>query len=81
MTAPTQRIELITRGERRRHGSIEEKQAILAESLEPEVRPAEVICRHGITSGQLYSWRHQPAQRFRQIFRRLQGQHFSLCCS
>jgi transposase len=52
MTAPTQRIELITRGERRRRWSIEEKQAIVAESLEPEIRPAEVIRRHGITSGQ-----------------------------
>jgi transposase len=63
MTARTQRIELITRGERRRRWSIEEKQAIVAESLEPEVRPAEVIRRHGITSGQLYSWRHQLARR------------------
>lgn len=63
MTAPTQRIELITRGERRRRWSIEEKQAIVAESLEPETRPAEVIRRHGITSGQLYSWRHQLARR------------------
>lgn len=63
MTAPPQRIELITRGERRRRWSIEEKQAIVAESLEPETRPAEVIRRHGITSGQLYSWRHQLARR------------------
>ena len=63
MTAPTQRIELITRGERRRRWSIEEKQAIVAESLEPGTRPAEVIRRHGITSGQLYSWRHQLARR------------------
>jgi len=63
MTAPTQRIELITRGERRRCWSIEEKQAIVAESLEPGTRPAEVIRRHGITSGQLYSWRHQLARR------------------
>ena len=63
MTAPTQRIELITRGERRRRWSIEEKRTIVAESLEPEVRPAEVIRRHGITSGQLYSWRHQLARR------------------
>jgi transposase len=63
MTAPTDRIELITRGERRRRWSIEEKRAIVAESLEPGIRPAEVIRRHGITSGQLYSWRRQLARR------------------
>lgn len=63
MTAPTQRIELITRGERRRRWSIEEKRAIVAESLEPGIRPAEIIRRYGITSGQLYSWRHQLARR------------------
>jgi len=33
MTAPTQRIEVITRGERRRRWSIEEKREIVAESL------------------------------------------------
>jgi len=63
MTAPTQRIELITRGERRRRWSIEEKRAIVAESLEAGTRPAEVIRRHGITSGQLYSWRQQLVRR------------------
>ena len=63
MTTPTQRIELITRGERRRRWLIEEKRAIVAESLEPGTRPAEVIRRHGITSGQLYSWRRQLARR------------------
>jgi hypothetical protein len=31
MTAPTQRIEVITRGERRRRWSIEEKREIVAE--------------------------------------------------
>lgn len=63
MTAPMGRIEVITRGERRRRWSIEEKRAIVAESLEPGIRAAEVIRRHGITSGQLYSWRHQLARR------------------
>ena len=63
MTAPTERIEVITRGERRRRWSIEEKRAIVAESLEPGTRPAEIIRRHGITSGQLYSWRHQLVRR------------------
>jgi transposase-like protein len=57
MTARTQRIELITRGERRRRWSIEEKREIVAESQRPGVRPSEIIQRHGITSGQLYAWR------------------------
>ena len=39
MTAPTQRIEVITRGERRRRWSIEEKREIVAESLGTGVRP------------------------------------------
>jgi hypothetical protein len=57
MTAPMQRIEVITRSERRRRWSIEEKREIVAESLGSGVRPSEVIQRHGITSGQLYAWR------------------------
>ena len=59
MTAATQRIEVITRGERRRRWSIEEKREIVAESLGAGVRPSEVIHKHGITSGQLYAWRQQ----------------------
>jgi hypothetical protein len=38
MTAPAQRIEVITRGERRRRWSIEEKREIVAESLGIGVR-------------------------------------------
>jgi transposase len=63
MTAPAQRIEVITRGERRRRWSIEEKREIVAASLQPGVRPSEIIQRHGITSGQLYAWRQQLARR------------------
>lgn len=63
MTAPLQRIEVITRGERRRRWPIEEKRAIVAASLEPGTRPAEIIRRHGITSGQLYAWRQQLTRR------------------
>ena len=63
MTARTQRIELITRGERRRRWSIEEKREIVAESLRPGVKPSEIIHRHGITSGQLYAWRQQLTRR------------------
>jgi transposase len=63
MTAPPQRIEVITRAERRRRWSIEEKREIVAESLGPGVRPIEIIHKHGITSGQLYAWRQQLARR------------------
>jgi len=54
-----QRIEVITGGERRRRWSVEEKQAIVAESLEPNVSIAGVARKHGIGTGQLYGWRHQ----------------------
>ena len=59
----TQRIEVITRGERRRRWSIEEKREIVAESLAPGVGPSEVIRKHGISSGQLYTWRQQLTHR------------------
>jgi transposase len=63
MTVPMQRIEVITRGERRRRWSIEEKREIVAASLQPGVRPSEIIQLHGITSGQLYAWRQQLTRR------------------
>ena len=50
-------IELITRGEPRRRWSIEQKQAIAAESLIPGVSPTAVARRYGISSGLLYTWR------------------------
>jgi transposase len=59
MSARAQRIEVITRGERRRRWSVEEKQAIVAESLEPSVSIAGIARKHGIGTGQLYGWRHQ----------------------
>jgi len=59
MSAGTQRIEVITPGERRRRWSAEEKQAIVAESLEPNVSIAAIAGQHGIGTGLLYNWRHQ----------------------
>ena len=52
-------------GERRRHRSWPEalKREIVAASLQPGVRPSEIIQRHGITSGQLYAWRQQLTRR------------------
>jgi len=59
MSARPQRIEVITRGERRRRWSAADKQAIVAESLEPHVSIAGIARKHGIGTGQLYGWRHQ----------------------
>jgi transposase len=63
MSTRTQRVEVITRGERRRRWSIEEKREIVAESLAPGVAPSEVLRKHGISSGQLYTWRQQLTRR------------------
>jgi transposase len=52
-------VELITRGERRRRWSTEQKQDIVAESLEPGTTPTEVARKYAISSGLLYGWRQQ----------------------
>ena len=59
MGAQIQRIEVITRTEKRRRWSAEEKQAIVAESIAGAASITAVARRHGIGTGQLYSWRHQ----------------------
>jgi transposase len=59
MSTHPQRIEVITRGERRRRWSVEEKQAIVAESLAPNASIMAIARRYGIGTGQLYGWRHQ----------------------
>ena len=53
MSARSQRVEVITRGERRRRWSVEQKREIAAESLEPGVSPITVARRYGISSGLL----------------------------
>ena len=63
MSARTQRIEVITRGERRRRWSIEQKREIAMESLQPGASPILVARRHGISSGQLYTWRRHLLER------------------
>ena len=52
-------IEVITRGERRRVWTLEQKREIVAESLGPELTPTEIARKHGISSGLLYGWRRQ----------------------
>ena len=53
------RVEIITRGERRRRWTPEQKRDIVAESYGPDLTPTEVARKHGISSGQLYTWRHE----------------------
>jgi transposase len=57
-SARNARIELITRGERRRRWTIEQKQTIAAQSLAPGASSTEVARQYGISSGQLAA---QPA--------------------
>ena len=52
-------IEVITRGERRRSWTREQKREIVAESLGSELTPTEVARKYAISSGQLYTWRQQ----------------------
>src|SRR5271170_7977798 len=52
-------IEIITRGERRRSWTVEQKREIVAESFGAELTPTEVARKHAISSGQLYTWRHE----------------------
>src|SRR6201996_4824131 len=53
------RLEIITRGERRRRWTVEQKREIVAESYGAGLTPTEVARKHGISSGQLYTWRHE----------------------
>lgn len=57
-SAPIERVEVITRGARRRW-SMTEKRAIVAESLVPGAVGAAICRRHEISSGQLSTWRRQ----------------------
>jgi transposase len=59
MSTRPQRIEVITRGERRRRWSLAEKQAIVAESYAPHITITAIARKHGIGTGLLYGWRHQ----------------------
>jgi transposase len=51
--------EVLTGPERRRRWSLEEKLRILAQSVAPGSSPTLVCRLHGISSGQLYTWRRQ----------------------
>lgn len=59
MSAPRQRIEVITGVERRRRWSLDRKRAIVLESQRPGVSVLAIARKHGIGTGQLYSWRRR----------------------
>jgi len=52
-------VEVLVRADRRRRWSAERKREIVAESLEAGCKPGEVARRHGISTGQLYTWRRE----------------------
>ncbi|HEV2038971.1 MAG TPA: transposase [Casimicrobiaceae bacterium] len=53
------RVEVITRGERRRTWTPEQKREIVAESLGQGLTAAEVARKYGVSTGLLYTWRQQ----------------------
>src|ERR1700733_5005646 len=63
ISAPRPRIEVITGVERRRRWSWDQKRAIVEESLAPHASAAAIARRHGIGTGQLYTWRRQLLKR------------------
>jgi transposase len=52
-------VEVLSRAERRRSWTLEQKREIVSESLGSELTPTEVARKHGISTGQIYTWRHQ----------------------
>jgi transposase-like protein len=58
MSASVQRVEVITRAERRRRWSTEEKQALVAESFTPGASATAAARKYGIGTGLLCKWRH-----------------------
>ena len=52
-------VEVLVRADRRRRWSAERKREIVAASLEAGCKLGEVARRHGISTGQLYTWRRE----------------------
>src|SRR5271165_6366134 len=59
MSARSGRVEILSGTERRRSWTLKEKREIVSESLGPDLTPTEVARKHGISTGQIYTWRHQ----------------------
>jgi transposase len=58
-SARSEVVEVVTRGERRRSWSPDQKRMIVVEAMQPGASPAEVMRRWGISSGLFYDWRRQ----------------------
>src|SRR3954447_10092940 len=58
-SARSGRVEVLAHPERRRSWTLEQKRQIVSESLGPELTPTDVARKHGISTGQIYTWRHQ----------------------
>src|SRR5664279_2562891 len=58
-SARNPRVEVLPSAEPRRSWTVEQKRAIVGESLGPDLTPTEVARKHGIGTGQLYTWRQQ----------------------
>ena len=52
-------VDVLTGVERRRSWTVEQKRAIVGESLGPDLTPTEVARKYRIGTGQLYTWRQQ----------------------
>jgi transposase len=59
MSARNEVVEVVTRGERRRTWSDEQKRLILIEAVQPGAMVTEVARRWGIGTGLIYTWRKQ----------------------
>jgi transposase len=53
------RVEIITRPERRRRWSEEEKLQLVEEACRPGYSVSQIARQHGINAGQLFTWRRQ----------------------
>jgi transposase len=58
-STPVNRIEVVSRSERRRRWSDADKQRMLQETLAPGATVTAVAKRHGVGTGQIYTWRRQ----------------------
>jgi transposase len=59
MSARIGRVEVLSRADRRRSWTVEQKREIVVESLGPDLTPTQVARKHGLSTGQIYTWRHQ----------------------
>jgi transposase len=59
MSGRSARVGVLPRADRRRSWTLEQKREIVSESLGPELTPTEVARKHGLRTGQIYTWRHQ----------------------